>query len=53
MALFAVYCKSDKFQFAGEPIYSTCIITQSETEAIAKTRELVEAGLDAFYEQIQ
>lgn len=52
MALYVVYCQTDSL-FAGTPICSDCLITQSKAAAIAKVQELTDSGLNAWYEQVQ
>lgn len=53
MALYAVYYQTGISPLDGEPLYTVCLITQSEAAAIDKEQELTKAGLIAWHDQIQ
>ena len=53
MALYAVYYQIGASSLDGVPLCTLELITQSEATAIAKQQELLDAGIVAWYEQIQ
>lgn len=53
MALYAVYYQTGVSPLDGAPFCTIDFVTKSEAAAIAKQQELTDAGLVAWYEQIQ
>lgn len=53
MELYDVYYQTGVSPLDGAPLCTIDLVTRAETTAIAKQQELTDAGLVAWYEQIQ